>query len=132
MTEKNKGGRPSFAPTQKDREQVKMLAGMGVPDYDICKVVGVSEPTMRKHFFAELETGHILANAQVAQTLFKMATDKEKPNVTACIFWLKTRGRWAEAQSDETGKKQQRDNDAKTSHKGTEWAELLTPAPGLQ
>ena len=100
-----KTGRPAYSPDGKTRAQVKMLAAMGVPDYDIAKVVGVSGPTLRKHFMAELETGHIEANAQVAQSLFKQATNKDKPNVSAAIFWLKCRAEWRETQAVElTGK----------------------------
>ena len=95
MTTK-KPGRPAYEADEKTRAQVKMLAAMGVPDYDIAKVIGVSSPTLRKHYMAELETGHIEANAQVAQSLFKQATNKDKPNVSAAIFWLKCRAEWRE------------------------------------
>ena len=85
---------------------------MGVPDYEIAKVLALSEPTLRKYYSHELETGHIQANAQVAQSLFKQATDKTKPNVVAGIFWMKTRGGWKEAQNAEMGKKEERLNAA--------------------
>ena len=135
MKQEKKPGRPAFEPTQRGRDQVKMMAGMGIPDYEICKVIGVSEPTMRKHFWQELETGHIVANSKVAQSLFKMATDKDKPNVTAAIFWLKTRARWTEAQpagAEPPGKKEQAAETAKSAHHGTGWADLLSPPAGVQ
>lgn len=104
MTTK-KPGRPAYEADEKTRAQVKMLAAMGIPDYDIAKVIGLSGPTMRKYYMAELETGHIEANAQVAQSLFKQATNKEKPNVSAAIFWLKCRAEWRETTAVElTGK----------------------------
>jgi hypothetical protein len=113
-----KMGRPAYKPTDKEREQVKMLSAMGVPDYDIAKVLSVSEPTLRKYYAQELETGHIQANAQVAQSLFRQATDKAKPNVVAGIFWMKTRGGWKEAQSTEPGKKDERLAAAKKAGRG--------------
>lgn len=120
-----KPGRPAYKPDDKTRAQVKMLAAMGVPDYDIAKVVGVSGPTLRKHFMAELETGHITANAQVAQSLFNQATNKEKPNVAAAIFWLKCRAQWREDGQEEPGKKEAREVLSRVADKGTEWEGLL-------
>ena len=117
-------GRPSYEPTERDREQVKTMSAMGIPDYDIAKVMKLSPPTLRKYFYEELETGHIQANAQVAQSLFKQATDKEKPNMSAAIFWLKCRARWRE--NDETlGKKEQADIDARQKPEGGIWEGLL-------
>ena len=121
----NKMGRPAYEPTERDRAQVKMLAAMGVPDYDIAKVMQMSGPTLRKHFFHELESGHIEANAQVAQSLYKMATDKDKPNVSAAIFWLKTRARWSEAKEEELGKKEIARIAAQSAGKDTAWENLL-------
>lgn len=102
-----------------------MMSAMGIPDYDIAKVIGVSEPTMRKHFWQELEVGHIEANAKVASTLYRTATDPTHPkSVTAGIFWLKARAGWRE-DSAEQGKKQQTAEYAKTAEAGTDWAGLL-------
>lgn len=123
--QKSQGGRPSYQPTDKERAQVKALAGMGVPDYEIAKVLQVSPPTMRKYYAHELDIGHIEANAKVAQSLFKQATDPVKPNVTAAIFWLKTRARWTEATPDDVGKKEQTQANAETADRGTAWQSLL-------
>jgi hypothetical protein len=111
-------GRPAYTPTDKDRKQVKMLSGMGVPGVDIAALIDVSEPTMRKYYQHELDTGYVFANAQVAQSLFKQATDKDKPNVIAAIFWMKTRGGWKEAQTAEPSKKEDRQSAAKVAGKG--------------
>lgn len=119
-----KMGRKPHTPDDKTRAQVKMLAGMGVPDFDIAKVIGLSGPTMRKYYMAELETGHIEANAKVAQSLFKQATNPDKPNVAAAIFWLKCRSGWREDQ-DTPGKKEAADVLSRVAQKGTEWEGLL-------
>jgi len=123
-TRENKGGRPPYEPTDKDRGQVKLMAAMGIPDYDIAKVMSLSGPTLRKYFWTELETGHIEANAKVAQSLFRQATNVEKPNVSAAIFWLKCRAGWRE-DSAEPGKKEQLSNLAKSAEDGTTWDGLL-------
>lgn len=125
MSEKRKPGRPGYEPTDKERGQVRLLAGLGVPDYEIAKVLQVSGPTMRKYFSHELEVGHIEANAKVAQSLFKQATDATKPNVSAAIFWLKCRAGWREDAVADIGKKEQVQQAAKTAHHGTGWDSLL-------
>lgn len=45
-TDKTKMGRKPHDPSDNIRKQIKMLSGMGVPDYDIVRVLGLSEPTM--------------------------------------------------------------------------------------
>lgn len=92
--------RPTFVPTDAQREQVKILSACGVPQKNICQILAgknpaMDEKTLRKHFAVELDNGSALANAKVAQSLFKKATGG---NVTAQIFWLKTRAGWKETQ----------------------------------
>lgn len=120
----NKPGRPAYEPTDKDRAQVSLLAAMGIPDYDIAKVMQLSGPTLRKYFAHELDVGHVQANAKVAQSLFKQATDQTKPSVAAAIFWLKCRAGWKEDSSTE-GKKVAADLAARSAHDGTAWDGLL-------
>ncbi len=138
MTPK-KNGRPQYAPTDKERAQCKALAGMGVPHTDIAIVLQISAPTLRRHFRSELDSGAIEANAKVAQSLFKQATDAHKPSVVACIFWLKTRAGWAETgaaprpqREEAPGKKEQQNRAARTAQTGTEWEGLLSQAAPLQ
>lgn len=118
-------GRPQHVPDEKTRLQVKLMAAMGTSVIDIGKVVGISHPTVQKHYMAELETGHIEANAKVAQSLYQQATHRTKPNVTACIFWLKCRAGWREDQ-EAMGKKEMAELLAKVAQKGTDWEKLLT------
>lgn len=138
MTPK-KNGRPQYAPTDKERAQCKALAGMGVPHTDIAIVLQISTPTLRRHFRVELDSGAIEANAKVAQSLFKQATDSSRPSVVACIFWLKTRAGWSETgaeprtpREDPPGKKEQQNRAARVAQKGTEWEGLLTPGAPVQ
>lgn len=129
-TTKGKAGRPPYAPTERDRAQVKLMAAMGISELEIALVIGISAPTLRKHFFDELAVGHVEANAKVAHSLFRMATDKDKPNVTAAIFWLKCRSGWKEdpapgAPIESPGKKVLADRAARGAEQGTSWDGLL-------
>ena len=120
-----KKGRPPYSPDPKVAKQIETLSGMGIPDYDISKVVGISTPTIRKYYMTELETGHVKANSQVAQSLFGQATNKVKPNVSAAIFWLKCRAGWREDGGEELGKKEAREVLSKVAEQGTSWEGLI-------
>ena len=119
-------GRKPHEPTDERRDKVKMLNAMGIDDCDVARALEVSLPTLRKHYTRELETGHIEANAEVARSLFKLATDKNKPNTTACMFWLRARAGWCEGDTYGMGKKEMADLMARASG-GSEWDKLLAP-----
>lgn len=87
-----------YVPRQEDRKMVRALAAYGVPQDDICKVLGISKPTLHKAFRNELDTAMIEANAKVAQSLFDNAT--KNMNVVAQIFWMKTRAKWVPERED--------------------------------
>src|ERR1700744_5146328 len=62
-TEKNKGGRPAFNPTNEQRVIVKSLAMVGVNREGIAEGIGIDADTLRKHFPEELRDArtHLLA-----------------------------------------------------------------------
>jgi len=93
---KNRGGRPAYKPTDKDRSMVKTMAGYGIPQPDISRVLKIDIKTLRKHFREELDTGHITATTAMAQNLYKKAMGDGPAAVTASIFWLKARAGWNE------------------------------------
>ncbi len=86
-------GRRAHKPDPALRRQVEAMAAYGIPEADISRVVHVDPKTLRKHYRDELDLGESKANAQVAGFLFNAA---KNGNVTAQIFWLKTRARWRE------------------------------------
>jgi len=86
-------GRRAHKPDPAQRRQVEAMAAYGIPEIDIAAVLGVDPKTLRKHYREELDLGETKANAQVAGFLFNSA---RSGNVTAQIFWLKTRARWRE------------------------------------
>ena len=95
--------RPSHQPDPALRRQVEALAGYGVPEIDIARVVGIDAKTLRKHYRDELDNGHVKANAKVAENFYRRATGEGREAVTAAIFWLKTRARWKETSVHELG-----------------------------
>ncbi len=89
-------GRPSYRPDETSRRQVEAMAGYGIPEADIAKVIGIDAKTLRKHYRSELDIAPVKANSAVAQSLFKKATGDGPQSVTAAIFWCKTRMGWKE------------------------------------
>jgi hypothetical protein len=85
--------RQRFVATEALREKVRHLAGLGVPQDDIAKIVGCSPKTLRKRFRDELDRGAAEANAVIAGCLFAAA---RAGNIAAMIFWMKTRAHWRE------------------------------------
>jgi hypothetical protein len=81
--------------------RVEALAGFGVSPADIACVLAVEEEELKAVYASELASGHIKANARVAESLFRKATGEGRESVTAAIFWLKTRARWKETTVNE-------------------------------
>jgi len=73
------------------------MAGYGVPEEGISRVLAIDPKTLRKHYREELDTGQLKATAKVAESRFRKALGDGAQSVTAAIFWLKTRGGWREA-----------------------------------
>lgn len=86
-------GRRRHQPDPSQRKQVEAMAAYGIPEIDIARVIGIDPKTLRKCYRDELDLGETKANAQVAGFLFNSARNG---NVTAQIFWLKTRAKWRE------------------------------------
>jgi hypothetical protein len=85
--------RTAFVVTDAMRERVRYLAGVGVPQHDIAKIVGCAPKTLRKRLRDELDRGVAEANATIAGYLFAAA---KAGNIAAIIFWLKSRANWRE------------------------------------
>jgi hypothetical protein len=85
--------RPAFVVNEALREKVRHLAGLGVPQDDIARIVGCAPKTLRKRFRDELDRGAAEANAIIAGSLFSAA---KAGNIAAAIFWMKTRAHWRE------------------------------------
>lgn len=93
-----------FKATDKQRDTVAVLAGIGVPSEIIARTIGCTAKTLRAHFRAELDSGFAIANAAVANSLFKKAIGNDPGSVAAAIFWCKTRLGWKEkSELDITG-----------------------------
>jgi len=85
--------RRAFVVNEAVREQVRHLAGVGVRQDDIARIIGCAPKTLRKRCREDLDRGVAEANATIAGYLFAAA---KAGNIAAIIFWLKTRAHWRE------------------------------------
>jgi hypothetical protein len=85
--------RKPFVVNETVREKVRHLAGVGVRQDDIARIIGCAPKTLRKRCRDDLDRGVAEANAMVSGSLFAAA---KGGNVVAQIFWLKTRAQWRE------------------------------------
>ena len=98
----------SHEPTDQTRSEVSALASFGIPQEDIAAYIGISHPTLRKHYEQELKVSSIKANAAVGKYLYRLASgmalkDPQNPaSHSECsrsaMFWAKTRMGWRETQ----------------------------------
>jgi hypothetical protein len=85
--------RKRFVVNETVREKVRHLAGVGVRQDDIARIIGCAPKTLRTRCRDDLDRGVAEANAVVSGSLFAAA---KGGNVVAQIFWLKTRAHWRE------------------------------------
>ena len=78
-----------------DADKVLKAAGAAMTIKEICALIGISEPTLRRCYRAELDSGHAIAISKVANVAFQIATDVNHPKVAQMAqFWLRSRGKW--------------------------------------
>lgn len=97
-TKKRGPGKPPFEPTETQRYSVGLMAAIGIPQTAISEALEISEPTLRKYFKQELQTGRTRTITKVADSLVRQAL---AGNITAAIFYLKTQAGWKETQVHE-------------------------------
>lgn len=80
--------------TEKTQNQVFVMAAAGTKHDIIAKILQINQKTLKKHYKYQLDLGRAKANSLVVGALFNNAMSG---NVTAQIFWLKTRAGWRES-----------------------------------
>ncbi len=87
-------------PSEKTRAEVGALVSFGNTQDQIADHLGISHDTLTRHYREELDNSVVRANAKVAAKLFRKATEGD--DLSAMIFWLKTRARWREKGDDDS------------------------------
>lgn len=80
-----------------DLAKVTRMAGLGLRDWEIAAILGMSEDTFQRRkaddpaVLRAYEKGVAEVNGKVAQRLFRWATSNDPRGITAAIWWEKTR-----------------------------------------
>jgi len=91
---------PAFKPSENDRHRVMMLVVCGIAPDRIAGYLGISKQTLYRHFAGELENGNDMANAAVADSLYRNALEGM---VSAQIFWMKAIAKWNNKEVSDVG-----------------------------
>ncbi|TCA38497.1 RNA polymerase subunit sigma-70 [Rhizobium leguminosarum bv. viciae] len=89
------GGRPRHHPSPTDRRIVEMLASQGIPQAEICRVLAVSEKTLRRRYRPELDRGAAKLQAALLGHLLRLAAGGDDVALRAIIFLLRSRFGWS-------------------------------------
>lgn len=134
--DRKKRGRPEFKPSAPQRRKVAIAAGAGMSHEEIALGLGISRPTLEKHFEAELSSG---AYAKRLETLDALHRAAKKGNVAAIKAYNAMTPRAAappleppKPPAKPEGKKAQQQADARIAQNGTEWEDLLPKSSSLQ
>lgn len=79
-TRRGSGGRKPWQPSSADREKAAVLVAAGMGVEQLARIFARTEPTIRKHFTAELATGALRKRAEVIAAMHRNAL---KGNVAA-------------------------------------------------
>ena len=109
-----RSGRKTFVPSPEQRNNVKILAGLGIPQEQICLLVinpqtgkSLDEKSLRKHFDREITTGKIELHARISNFIVAsifgvtppagtVAIDNQHVRGMLAMFFAKTRMGWKE------------------------------------
>jgi predicted transcriptional regulator len=100
-------------PSIQSRAEVSALTSFGNTQEDIAAHIGICVDTLYKYYKDELQNSVMRANAKVANKLYRRAVEGD--DLSAQIFWLKTRARWRDRESydERFGSNSQVDDDCK-------------------
>ena len=91
-------GRPAYEPTDEIRRQILAMRAYGLTTDQISGIIKLNKMTMYKYYRDELENGHAMAIAKVAESLYRKAVEGD---TTSAIFYLKTQANWTETTKNE-------------------------------
>ena len=98
MTEKKSRGQPKFEPTQDQRDQVKLMKALGIPEDRICKMITnprtgkpVAPMTLARAFAAELEVALPSSTpwSEILSPAATMRTGTPASNCRTMLLWRK-------------------------------------------
>lgn len=127
MTTKKGRGRPSFVPTDEDREKVQVLRAQGMSKEAIAEALGIHYQTLATHFSMDLDVAVAKKTAEVMMARYRAAVGGSVP---AQNKFLELAGAIPPkpakaAKQPKLGKKEIAQIEAETAHERGEWGDLL-------
>ena len=132
------GGRPKRRPTDAERRRVSELVAVGFKAPRLAAVLDASEPWVRKHFAAELNTAADIKRAEVIAMMFRSAHKGSVPAQRALLDAMdkkllddiaeKFTGQDAPAKTAPLGKKEIAETASDAVITDSPWSEFLAPA----
>lgn len=92
-------GTTKFDFNEEQAKRVEAMAAVGLRNDQISSIEGMSPFTLKNLYQERLTIGRAKGINNAAQTLYELAVKKK--NLSALIFFLKTKGRWKETQGIE-------------------------------
>lgn len=94
---------PPHIPTEDQRRQVRTMAACGMKPADICLVMNVCPlADFEVHYYRELATGALMANAQAGAALLSVAIDRTHDQFFQCnAFWMRAMAGWRDVRKVE-------------------------------
>jgi AcrR family transcriptional regulator len=94
---KSNTGRPAFTPRADQRRVVEIMAGLAVNQESIAKALGISSPTLNKHFRNELAQGAgVVERMLTTRLMAHVKSKRSRTSLDAIKFALRTRFGWTE------------------------------------
>lgn len=136
-------GRPPHIPTVRNRNRVILLLAMDWDDEKIAGAIGITKPTLKKHYFRELrfrDEARSRVEAGMLETLYGKVREGSVPAIKelrrmidqadlksgqAAFYGAQTKPKPA----PRLGKKEQAVEDAKTAGADSDWGSDLLPQP---
>lgn len=139
-----KRGRPPHICTEQNRRLVMQLLAFGWNDERIANALGITKPTLKKHYFFELRAREAARDRLEACRIAQLWEEARKGNVAAMkeygrlieradsIAAMKNFDRADETPTRKLGKKEQAEMEAATAGEGSEWGDDLIPTAPTQ
>lgn len=93
---RRKVGRPSYVPTDAQREMVRQLVAGAVVQERIALALGISQSTLIRHYRHEIAVGSTEIDYTSINTLVKEMKKGGAAAVTAAKWWQQARMGWSE------------------------------------
>ena len=91
-----KAGRPQHVPDDFSKARVMAWSGGGIGQGEIAASLGISRPTLAKHYQQQLDLGKAAIDGLAISTLVSAMQRGGKEAVTAAKWWTQARMGWSE------------------------------------